>query len=346
VLLLAALALASQVHTETNLLEFFLKSSPVSRDLRFVEQNLGGTASLEISLQAEQRDAFKEPENLRLIERLQSQIGALPQVDKTLSMNDFLKDMNQAFHADKRQYYRLPGSRQAVAQYLLLFDVDDLDDFVSTRYDRARITARISEHSSSAQAVLIQKVQGIVEEMEHPDIDIRVTGRVLQDVNTIDALVAGQVKSLLLAGLVITVAMILVLRSLSIGLLSLVPNSFPIILNFAIMGGLGIPLNTATALIAAVALGIAVDDSIHFLSHYGSKRKQQATREKAVQETILEKGRAIISTSLILCIGFGVMTLSSFVPVIQFGFLTALIMITALIGDLVMLPALIVCKKK
>ena len=129
------------------------------------------------------------------------------------------------------------------------------------------------------------------------------------------------------------------LRSLVAGALSLIPNAFPIILNFGIMGLLGIPLNTSTALISVVALGIAVDDTIHFLTEYNRKRAANLPMREALQQSILDKGTAICASSLILVIGFGVLLFSSFVPTMSFGGLSAVIMITALIGDLIVLPA-------
>ena len=126
----------------------------------------------------------------------------------------------------------------------------------------------------------------------------------------------------------------------------MLPNLFPILLNFGIMGALDIPLDTGTALIAAVALGIAVDDTIHFLSEYQRGRAQGIAAPKVLASVIEIKGRAILSSSLILSLCFGVNMLSRFVPVIHFGLLCAVIMVTAVIADLVLLPAVILLKKK
>ncbi|RLB31518.1 MAG: RND transporter, partial [Deltaproteobacteria bacterium] len=209
----------------------------------------------------------------------------------------------------------------------------------------ARIAMRISEHSSAAQKRLIRQIEQFIQTLDHPGIEIRVTGRARQDVNTIDALVRGQVQSLSLAAAIILVVMMLVLRSFSIGLLSVIPNLFPIVLNFGIMGALSIPLDTGTSLIAAVALGIAVDDTIHFLSEYKLRRSEGFSVGDSVWHVILNKGRPIISTSVILCIGFGVLMLSSFSPTMNFGILCSIIMITAAVGDILVLPSVILLRK-
>ena len=135
--------------------------------------------------------------------------------------------------------------------------------------------------------------------------------------------------------------MFAIFRSLKLGLLAMVPNVLPILLNFAVMGFCGIPLNSATAIIAAVAIGIAVDDTIHFICEYQNQRAHNQSGTDAVKLAIVNKGAPLITTSLIMTGGFGVLLFASFVPTIQFGFLSALIMLFALICDLLVLPGLL-----
>ena len=345
VIILSACWFTSKISVETNLLDYFKKQSPVRTSIDFVEKRLSGIGTLDISFKAQDVDAFKIPANLKIIDNLQQHINSLKGVDKTLSFVDFIKDMNESFHDEDNNFYKIPESRELIAQYLLLYDSDETEDFINELYDQARISIRISEHSTAEQEKIINNIKQYLSNMDNNGIDIRITGRALQDVNTIDALVKGQVYSLSLAAGIIAIIMFIVLKSFAIGCLSLIPNLIPIILNFGIMGIAGIPLNTATALIAAVALGIAVDDTIHFLTEYKEKRTEEFSISESVKTVIFLKGRAIISSSLILCIGFGVLVLSRFVPTINFGMLSAIIMITAVIGDLVVLPSIILCKR-
>jgi len=339
ILILGALWAASTIRVETNLLEYFKPSSPLRQELSYIEPRLSGVGTVDISVKAGERDALRDPAKLAVIDRLQTFALTLPGVDRTMSFVDFLKDMNMSFHNENPDFYVIPESRELVSQYLLLYDSDDMDEFITPEYDQARILIRISEHSSAGQAELIHALRAFIDQHEHDGLQIRVTGRAVQDVNTIDALVRGQVESLALAAAVITFIMFLALRSFVAGALSLIPNAFPIIINFGIMGLLGIPLNTSTALISVVALGIAVDDTIHFLTEYNRKRAENLPMREALQQSILDKGTAICASSLILVIGFGVLLFSSFVPTMSFGGLSAVIMITALIGDLIVLPA-------
>lgn len=334
-----ALWLASTIQVETNLLEYFKPSSPLRQELKYVESTLSGVGTLDISLKATERDAFKDPANLAVLERIQSFAETLPGVDRSMSFVDFLKDMHMSFHDENPQFYHIPDSRELVSQYLLLYDSDDIAELITTEYDHARILLRISEYGSAGQAGIIAALRDFIDSTEQRGLDIRVTGRAVQDVNIIDALVQGQVESLATAAGIITVIMFFAMRSLSIGFLSLIPNVFPIALNFGIMGALGIPLNTSTALISAVALGIAVDDTIHFLTEYRLSRADGLAIPEAIHRSFREKGIGICASSVILVVGFGVLTLSSFVPTLTFGGLSSVIMITAWIGDMILLPA-------
>ena len=344
-IVLIAAMLTTKIDVDTNLLDYFKKRSPVRIALDFVEKEMSGVGSLDISLKADGKDAFKEPQNLEVVESIQKRVKTLEGVDVAISFVNYIKDMNKSFHNENPNYYTIPKSRSAIAQYLLLYDSELIEDFINDTYDHARIAIRISKHSTSEQAKLIDEIKQIISEtLVNSALKVRVTGRAVHDVNTIEALVKGQIYSLSIAVGIISLIMVLVLKSFTIGVLSLFPNLFPIIINFGIMGAFGIPLNTSTSLIAAVAIGIAVDDTIHYLSEYRAQRAQGKTISISVDKTIHRKGLPIISSSLILCLGFGVMSLSNFVPVIDFGFLSAIIMITAVIGDLVVLPSILLLK--
>jgi len=345
VLMVLGTVLAFRIPVETNLLDYFKKSDRLRRSADFVERNLAGVGSFEVSIEAGKEDAFKDPRLLKAVDRLQFEIQKLPGVDATLSLVDFVKDMHRSFHAKDPNPSPFPESRDLVAQYLLLYDAKDVDRFVTPSYNRMRITVRLSEHRSSKQAVLLDRVAALAAETLPEELTVRLTGRAVQDVDLVDALVGGQLQSLALAAGVIWLIMVAALRSWALGLLSLPPNLFPIALNFGLMGLWSIPLNTATALIAAVAVGMAVDNTIHFLILYAQNRATGLNREASVGAVIVTKGRAMVSSSAILVIGFGALIFSRFVPTVQFGFLSAVIMISALGGDVIFLPSTFLCAK-
>jgi predicted RND superfamily exporter protein len=341
-LLVIAAFFTAQIKVETDLVKFFKRSLPLRQSLIFLENNLSGIETINISIKGDAKDIFKMPNNLLFIETLQKYIDSLPGIDTTNSFVDFIKDMNESFHNEDKSYYVVPESRELIAQYLLLYDSDDIDDYINSSFDHAQIIARTSRHSTRDLETIIQQIENFLKEEKTPaGLKARITGGAVLSAKISSNMVSGQIKSLSLAVIVISILMFIVFRSFSLGVVSMIPNIFPIILNFGIMGAVGIPLNTATSLIAAVAIGIAVDDTIHFLYNYRKERRGKRERREAIQNTIWIKGKAMVTTSIILASGFGVLLLSSFSPTIQFGGLTALIMLSALAGDLLFLPAIL-----
>lgn len=344
-LCISAVWFTTKIKVETNLLEYFKANSPVRSSIAFVEKRLSGVGSLDISIRAKEEDAFKEPANLKVVEEIQDYIKTLKGVDVTTSFCDFIKDMNESFHDEDPAYYKIPATRKMVSQYLLLYDSEDIEDVINSTYDHTRISVRISEHSSAGQAMLIREIEKFFKKIKHPDLKLRVTGRAVQDVDIIDNIVRSQVSSLATAAIPVFIIMTLTLRSFGLGVLSMIPNIFPILLNFGIMGAVGIRLDTSTALIAALALGIAVDDTTHFLYEYKQKRAEKIPIPDAIKHAILTKGLAMFSTAITMFIGFGVLVLSRFIPTMNYGILSALIMVTGSLGDFFLLPAIILLKR-
>jgi len=341
-LVLISLFGASGIKVETNLLEYFKKSSTVYQDSNFIDRMLGGVETIEVSLQAPQSDLLLEPQALKLIQQIEDYLQRQPIVSQVTSIGNFFREMNKAFHQEDEAYFKLPDSRAMAAQYLLLYDGDEIDNFIDEERRWTRISARITEHNSGAVAHYINSLQDYLEEVtaETP-YQARVTGKTLIANKLIAFIVNSQIQSLSLAFFLIFLLMFAIFRSLKLGLLAMVPNVLPILLNFAVMGFCGIPLNSATAIIAAVAIGIAVDDTIHFICEYQNQRAHNQSGTDAVKLAIVNKGAPLITTSLIMTGGFGVLLFASFVPTIQFGFLSALIMLFALICDLLVLPGLL-----
>lgn len=339
---LISLYFATTIRVETNFVEYFKKQSEVRKSIDFVEKKMSGVGSLDISFQSTEENAFLNPDNLKMIENVQHFLESNKGVDLTTSLVEFLKDMNKSFHNEVDNYYTLPESRQLIAQYMLLYDSDEITEFVNDIYTHTKISARLSIHSSMEQQKLIDNVEEYIKKIDTPEnMEIKVTGRALESVRIIDSLVTGQILSLILASCVIGLCMFAVLKSIPLGLLSLLLNLFPLLVNFGCMGLWGISLNTATALISAVAIGIVVDDTIHFVSEYNRQRLLGRNRALSVERVMLKKGRAILTTSLILSAGFGVLVFSNFIPTVQFGILSALLMLIAVLGDLVLLPAIL-----
>ncbi len=339
---------ASKIRTETNLLEFFREKSPIRVAARFVDQNLGGSETLEISIRAKETEAFLDPENLRFLEDIAAFLKNRPAFSKVVGAHDFLKQMNQAFHEDDPRFYRLPHSRELLAQYLLLYSGTELSHFLDEDRSWARLSARTVVHNSSALEEEIEDLTEFIHrlEPEKRGLEVRITGKTYLNTQVIKDIVSSQVQSLTMAGGIVFAFIFLALRSLTLGLVAMAPNFLPLVTNFGLMGWAGIPLNTSTATISAVAIGIVVDDTIHFLNQYQMLRRAGLSVDQAILGTLIVKGGAVTVTSVILIVAFGILVTSRFVPTVQFGFLSAMIMLVALLGDIFLLPAILAQKKK
>jgi hypothetical protein len=341
VLFLGSLLYVFNIRVETNLLEYFKSDSDVRESSRFIDTHLGGFETLEISLAGQGEGSLLEPRALRILEKIEQFLMQQEIVTQVTSVNDFFREMNKAFHNEDPAKAVLPHSRALAAQYLLLYDGDDLEYVLNEERDRARISARIIEHNSHVVAGTIETLQRYLDELtSETAYEARITGKTLIANKLIDFIVSSQAQSLTLALVLIFLLMLRIFRSLKLGVISLVPNILPVLFNFAVMGLFDIPLNTATAIIAAVAIGIAVDDTIHFICNYQHLRQTGADAVNAVEQSILDKGHPIITTSLIMTGAFAILLFGSFVPTIQFGLLCSLIMLFAIVADLVVLPAI------
>ncbi len=333
---------AMNIRVETNLLEYFKKSSPVYQASQFIDKQLGGVETIEISLKAEQPDQLLNPASLAVIADIENYLKQQSIVTEVSSINDFFREMNKAFHNEDDNYFTLPESRAMAAQYLLLYDGDELDNLLDEERRWTRISARITEHRSSIVADHIQAINNQIKTIaEKEELSAQITGKTLIANKLIRFIINSQVQSLALAFALIFLVMLAIFRSLKLGLIALVANALPILLNFAVMGLFDIPLNSATAIIAAVAIGIAVDDTIHFICAYQQQRQAGDSVTKAIEVAIVTKGHPIISTSLIMTGAFAILLFGSFVPTIQFGFLCSLIMLFAVVADLLILPVLL-----
>jgi len=172
------------------------------------------------------------------------------------------------------------------------------------------------------------------------DLDINVTGLPLVVSESANAITKGQVSSLSLAFICIFIIMAGLFMSFKVGFVAMIPNVFPILINYGIMGWTGIALSSATSLIASIALGIAVDDTIHYLARYNSEFKKDFDKKRAMKASLLTAGQPIVFTSITLGIAFAVLLVSKFQPTVYFGLLMMITMVTALFGSLVILPVL------
>lgn len=334
-----------RIQINTHEIKYFRKNHPVRVATDFIEQNLTGTIPLEIMLSGEP-DVFKEPEILEQVEKLERFLASEEHVQKAFSFVDYLKEINRVVNDEDPSHYVVPRTREMVAQLLLLAEgseTEELENYVDiTDYSRARVQGRLNYVDTNEMKRVYDRIADKTRELfETKGIHTEFTGGIPMYLNMVDYILESQIYGFSLALVIIFIMLSILVRSIRLGLLTMVPNCIPIFLTFGIMGWFGIYLDMGTVLIASIAIGLAVDDTIHFIARFRSCFERLGNYEEALDETIRTVGSPITATSLVLFFGFGVMMVSTFKPVVYFGLLAAVTMISALIADLFVLPALI-----
>lgn len=317
--------------------------SPVRRDIEVIDARLGGANALEVIIKTAE-GGLKAPDLLARIDHLERQIEKHPGVTSARSIVDSLKELNRVLHEGKKDQYRLPTSQEAVAQYYLLYEgEDDFKKLVQSNYSVGRMTIRYREAVVPGEDVKrIGRVEEALKAALPDGVTATATGTMELGVRSADYLTDSMIESFLLAFAMVTIIMLFMLRSVRLTLFAMIPNLIPIFLGLGFMSLLKISLNPGTVMIASIILGIVVDDTVHFLFRLKHQTDQGADIESGIAATVTEAGRPIIITSLALFAGFAVWTFASVVPAQNFGLLSAVIILFALIADLVLLPAMLV----
>jgi predicted RND superfamily exporter protein len=286
-------------------------------------------------------DVLTQPRTLNQIKKFQLWLKQQPEVDKTVSVVDFIEEMNWGFHSQEDSFLTIPDDSNLISQYLFIYDGEDMFDFIDEDYQQARVAMNVNVHGANQISDLMARIEKYLAEnpLKNTEWNITGAGRLFADQETL--LIEGQILSLGGALLIIFALMLALWRSMRDTLICMIPNLSPIVLIFIIMGSFGIWLDMATAMIASVAVGIAIDDTIHIYHGFIDRVKQGVHPVFALARTYHQAGRAVMTTTIILCSQFLLLLASAFVPMGHFGVLTSVGLLAALIFDLLLLPALL-----
>ena len=271
-------------------------------------------------------------------------------VVKTVSLVDSVKDAFQSLNRDDKDKYVIPSDRTALAQTLFLFDSANPDDrrqLVTDDYRQARISVRLYNYGSSEYLDFFQSVNRDMELIFSPlkssysGLEYEITGGLALMMELFEYMSWSQVKSFGLALVVVSIILLVVFGSVKTGLIAILPNVFPVLVTFGIMGFLGIPLDADTLIIAPLVIGVSVDDTIHFLVHYRMEFQQNNDKFGAIAGSIKQSGQAICFTSLIIVLGFLILVISIHQGMAHFGLLIAVAFSAAVLADLLWLPSLV-----
>jgi hypothetical protein len=330
---------ASRIRVETDYLQFFSRDSVFRRDNERIAAALGGTQPIYVSIDGDGPGSMARLDALAAMRDLQQFVAEQPGVDGSLSLADYVAIMQGALNPERGR--ALPDSQEEVDQLMLFVNPSDVAPVVARDFGRANVIVRTRLSGSAEVGALVDRIAEYAQSRFRRGIEVRATGSMVLLNRSADDLARGQVSGLWQVLAMLLVIMSLIFLSLRAGLLSLVPNVFPIIVLFGIMGWTGIPLNISTSMIAVIAIGIAVDDTIHYFSEFNVQLRTTGDQERAILNVVRLVGKPIVYSALALSAGFAITCLSNFQPIRHFGFLASATVAVGLIAELLVTPALV-----
>jgi predicted RND superfamily exporter protein len=321
----------------------------IYHDYKFIDKITGVSDNFEILLNSNKQDGVKTLEFVRALEKIQKfadSKNAL--VGKTVSVVDIIKDINRSFHGNDIAYYKLPDSDEEVSQYILLYESsggEELEKLVSADVATARLTIYIKSSDSKTSLVFYNELVQYIDSIIPSGYSYNITGISYLVLKAMKYIEDTQVSSLFTATVIISLLMVIIFRSFKIGIISMLPNLFPIIVTLGIMGWAGIWLDYVRTLISCIAIGIAVDDTIHFIARYHTEFNRESNYEKALYATIRYVGSAVTISSGVLIIGFSVSMTSVLNDSFYFGMLSSICLLIGLIAEHFVTPSLILAFK-
>lgn len=352
------------IQVDSNFLYYFKPSSRIRLDNQVINEKIVGSNPFYLVIEGDEAGAMKRWEVLKLVKELENFLLTLPGITSSLSFVDYLElfevglypeggsgdlafdDQGNPLPAEEKPkpFWEEPKNLAPVLQ-LVSTNPKAFRGVVTSDYRSGTILVRTNLTGSQSIEQTLARIREYVGKQFPPKLKVTPTGNLVLLTGTASDIVAGQIESLSVALAVIFVVMSLMFLSLKVGLLAILPNALPILIFFGVMGGSGIFLNLGTSLIAAIALGIAVDSTIHYMARLNSELKGAVDQVSALVSTLRIVGAPIIYATVALFFGFLTFAFSSFVPIQQFGVLSGVTMATALITNLVLLPAVLATTK-
>lgn len=335
----------SKVWINSSFLEKFEKDSDIVLTDEFINEHFGGTSTLNLILDSKNEDAFKNPEVLRLVDKMQQKIdGDLQVVGNTFSLADYLKRMNKVMHADKKEFNKIPNSQELIAQYLLLYemsgDPDNLWKVVTEQYNKANVTFQLKSDNSKAINSALAEIHKYKEDFNKLGVTLNYAGSGYKALVFTDLILEGQIMSLIMSLIIVIILLALMFKNFTLGLIGSVPIMITAAISFGIMGWFNIPLNTTTALLSSIAIGIGIDYAVHLIEQY-KINSVCGDKDLTVKKTMAHSGRAILFNAVVVIAGFLVLLFSVFPPNRELGFLVSLNMFISLVGTLTIMVILL-----
>jgi len=349
IILTVAIMGLTRIEFSHNPVKWLPEKSAIRISNEKIDEVLKGSTSLEIIIDTREENGLYDP---AILNKLEKSVDYMEKeffsnkvsVGKAWSITTVLKEINQALHSNDKNYYTIPQDKELIAQEFLLFEnsgSDDLEDFTDSKFSKARFTIKVPFIDAIAFTDFIRDVTTYFEQ-NYPEAEIKATGMVSLFVRVIASAIMSLRISYIYAIIIITVLMIFLIGKVRIGLLSMIPNITPIIIMLGIMGWMDIPMDLFTMMVGSIAIGLAVDDTIHFMHNFRRYFEESGDAGNAVLETLHTTGRAMLVTTCVLSIGFFTFMFADMKNLFNFGMLTGTTIIMALLSDYFIAPSLMI----
>ncbi|NOX18546.1 MAG: MMPL family transporter [Chlorobi bacterium] len=335
----------TKVWINSSFLDKFEKDSDIVLTDKFINEHFGGTSTINLILDSEKEDAFKNPAILKLVAKMQKTVdGNLKVVGDSFSLADYLRRMNMVMHADKEKFNTIPDNQNLIAQYLLLYemsgDPDNLWKVVTESYNKANITFQLKSDNSKAINSALAQIDNFKGDFKKLGVTMNYAGSGYKALVFTDLILEGQIISLIMSLFIVIILLSIMFKNIKLGLIGSVPIMITAVISFGIMGWFGIPLNSTTALLSSIAIGIGIDYAVHLLEQY-KLNSVCGDKDLTVKKTMAHSGRAIMFNAIVVIAGFLVLLFSVFPPNRELGFLVSLNMFISFVGTLTIMVILL-----
>lgn len=327
---------ALKIEVDNDLLGYFKPTSQLRVCSAQLHKELSGTQNFFLTFEGKKAGAFKKPENLQKLFEIQKFINTSGLFDSSLSLPNHVALINKEMNEGKPEEYRIPDKADLIPQYLLFFTSSDLERYVSPDYSKTNIIVRHNISSSVDLKNALKKLDEVIEKSlgAKSRIKHKSTGECILINKAADSIAQGQLQSLGVLLFVLFTMMSILFMRLKAGFVAVAANLIPIAMLFGIMGYFKIALGVGTSMIADVVLGIAIDDTLHMMCRYNDIMKKVNNQSEALLETMRENMNPVITVSIGLALGFGIMMFSNLIPLFYFGALSAIVLGLGLISEL------------
>lgn len=323
------------------------QNSPVLKDLRFFENNFDGVLPLEVQVDSKRKNGLINIPSIKKIEKLDKMISAYPEFSSSISLNEVLKFSKQAFYNGDASFYALPS--EAEAAFILRYAKQSgasgslMKSYIDKNNQVIRISFQTRDVGSNRMNDLLDELKPRIDSIFNPEkYDVLLTGSSVLFVKGANYLLHNLVESLAIAFFLVALLMYVLFKNLRMVIIALVPNIIPLIITASIMGYLGLSLKPSTILIYSIALGIASDQTLYFLTKFRHERKSdKLNTSRIISMTLKETGMSMIYTAIILFFGFGIFSASTFGGTVALGILLSITLMVAMLCNLILLPALL-----